>query len=113
MQSSKQMEGGVAILRLQGRLDAGSVRDFRALALDELRAGHLRMVIDFSNIEAVDGQGLAALVNFYRKLVTEKRGRLAFSGLNPEMRQFLDRTSLSRVIPITYDSQDAAREVRA
>lgn len=113
MQSSTQIEAGVAILRLQGRLDAASVKDFRALALQEMRAGHHRIVVDFSGIDLVDGQGLAGVVSFYRRLVVENRGKLAIAGLNPELRQFLDRTSLSRVIPITYDWQEAVREVKS
>ena len=112
MQCSAQIEADVAILHLQGRLDAASVSEFRELAHGQLRAGHTKMVLDFSQIEKVDGQALAGIVTFYRRLTVEHKGRMAISGLNPELRLFLDRTSLSRVIPISYDWKDAVREVR-
>lgn len=113
MQCSAQVEADVAILHLQGRLDAASVSEFRELAHGQLRAGYRRLVLDCSQIDKVDGQGLAGMVAFYRRLTVENQGRMAISGVNPELRVFLDRTSLSRVVPICYDWKEAVREVRA
>lgn len=93
-------------------MDAVSVKDFRELAQAQLKDGHTFVVIDFSQVDRIDGQALAGLVSFYRKLTVERKGRLAVSGVNPELRQFLDRTSLSRVIPVCYDWKEAVREVR-
>lgn len=113
MQCTAQVEGGVAILHLEGRLDASSVADFREEAQQQVRAGHRRIVLDFAQVGQVDGQGLAGLVAFYRRLTIEHKGRLAISGLNPELRVFFDRTALTRVVPVAYEWQEAAREVRS
>jgi len=94
-------------------MDSVSVKDFREIALAQLKEGRIHLVIDFSQVDRVDGQALAGLVSFYRKLTVERKGRLAVSGVNPELRQFLDRTSLSRVIPVCYDWKEALREVRS
>lgn len=113
MQCYAQIQADVAILHLQGRLDAASIGMVRELAQTQLSNGHTRMVMDFSHIEQVDGQGLAGVVSFYRRLTVENKGRLAIAGVNPELRQLLDRTSLSRVIPLSYDWQEAVREVKS
>lgn len=113
MQCRAEIEGGVALVRVQGRLDVSSVADFRAALAALLAKRQKLVVLDLSLTDLVDGQALAALVTYYRKLTLELGGKLVISGLNPEIRQFLDRTSLSRVLPITTDSQQALTEVRA
>lgn len=113
MQCTAQVESGVAILRLQGKLDAVSVADFREEAQKQVRSGHRRIVLDFSQVEHVDGQGLAGMVAFYRRLTVEHKGRMAIAGLNPELRLFFDRSALTRVVPVAYEWQEAAREVRS
>lgn len=113
MQCYAQIQADVAILHLQGRLDASSIGVVRELAQSQLSKGHTRMVLDLSQVELADGQGLAGVVSFYRRLTVEHKGRLAIAGVNPELRQLLDRTSLSRVIPIGYDWQEALREVKS
>lgn len=112
MQAAVRTESGVVVLDLQGRLDAASVREFRRVAHGQLRAGQRRLVVDLSGVEGVDGMGLAGLVSFYRKAVTEDGGRLVIAGANPEVRLLLDRTTLSRVIPVAPDWQVALDEVR-
>lgn len=107
------MDSGVAVMQLKGRFEAEAVATFRDRALDQIRAGHKRLVFDFTQVETLDGQGLASFVSFYRKLTQEARGKLVIAGANPEIRQFLDRTSLSRVIPLAYDRQEALQEVRS
>lgn len=99
-------------MRVQGRLDVSSVADFRATLAALLAKRQKLVVLDLSETEFVDGQALAALITYYRKLTLELGGRLVLSGLNPEVRQFLDRTSLSRVLPITTDTQQALTEVK-
>lgn len=113
MQCTAQVESGVAILHLHGKLDAASVADFREEAQKQVRSGHRRIVLDFAQVEHVDGQGLAGMVAFYRRLTVEHKGRMAISGLNPELRVFFDRTALTRVVPVAYEWQEAAREVRS
>lgn len=113
MQCTAQVDGPVVILHLQGKLDAGSVADFREEAQRQLRSGHKRVVLDFAQVDHVDGQGLAGLVAFYRRLTVEHKGRMAVAGLNPELRVFFDRTALTRVIPVVYEWQEASREVRS
>ena len=111
MQCSAQVEDDVAVLHMQGHLDAASIGLFRQVAGEQLRVGHKKMVLDFSQIERVDGHALAGIISFYRRLTVEHKGRMAIAGVNPELRVFLDRTALSRVIPIGYDWQEAVREV--
>ncbi len=112
MQCTAQVDRGVAILHLHGKLDAVSVADFREEAQNQVRSGHRRLVLDFADVEHVDGQGLAGMVAFYRRFTVEYKGRMAIAGLNPELRVFFDRTALTRVVPVAYEWQEAAREVR-
>ncbi|MBX3172331.1 MAG: STAS domain-containing protein [Candidatus Eremiobacteraeota bacterium] len=113
IQINSRVNGGVAILHLQGKLDAISVAEFREEAQRQVRAGHRRIVLDFAGVDHVDGQGLAGMFAFYRRLTVEHKGLMAIAGLNPELRVFFDRTALTRVIPVAYEWQEAAREVRS
>ena len=113
MQCTAQLDGPVVVLHLQGKLDASSVADFREEGQRQLRSGHKRVVLDFAQVDHVDGQGLAGLVAFYRRLTVEHKGRMAVAGLNPELRVLFDRTALTRVMPVVYEWQEASREVRS
>ncbi len=113
VQCRAEIEAGVALVRVQGKLDVSSIADFRATLAALLAKREKLVVLDLSQTEVVDGQALAALITYYRKLTLELGGKLVLSGLNPEIRQFLDRTSLSRVLPITTDTHQALSEVRA
>lgn len=112
LQCSSRNESGVAIVTLSGKLDAASVSGFREVVGDLYQAGQRRFVLDLTDCDLVDGHGLAGLMVFYRRLTGNTQGRLALAGLNPEVRQFLDRTSLSRVLAIGYDWREAVREVK-
>lgn len=112
MHCTARIEGETGVVSVEGRLESSSVSSFRETVLPLSARGCVRLIFDFSHLEFLDGQGLASLLTFYRKWTRQPGGRVVLSGLNPEVRQFLDRTSLSRVLLLTSSLEEAMREVR-
>ena len=104
-------DGAVSLISLQGKFNAASAREFRDTALERLRQGDRAVVVDFFEVEDIDGTALSALVSYYRKLVIEEGGRLALAGLNPEVREFVDRAALSKMFSVFYDHKEAIKEL--
>ena len=102
-------EGRVSIIALQGKFNAVSARDFRDAAMDRLRQGDKAVVVDFFEVEDMDGSALSALVSYYRKLVVEEGGRMALAGLNPEVREFIERAALSKMFSVYYGHGEAVK----
>ena len=101
--------GRVSVIALKGKFDAVSARAVRDTALDRLRQGDKAVVVDFFEVEDMDGSALSALVSYYRKLVVEEGGRLALAGLNPEVREFVERAALSKMFSVYYDHTEAVK----
>lgn len=101
-------ETGLTVIALKGSFDAKSAREFRDAVLEAVRNGKKHLLVDFLGVDQMDGFALSAIVGIYCKL-TESAGTLALSGMNPEIREFLERTCLGKVFPLYYDKNEAIR----
>ena len=52
--------GGVAVVRLAGRLDFTSVTEARDQFASAIAAGHRKLIVDLSKVEFVDSAGLGS-----------------------------------------------------
>ena len=102
-------DGRISVIALKGKFNAASARDFRDAAMDRLRQGDRAVVVDFFEVEDMDGTALSALVSYYRKLVVEEGGRMALCGLNPAVREFVERVALSKMFSVYYDHGEAVK----
>ena len=108
MEINVKEENGLTVIALKGTFDARSAREFRDAALEAVRLGKKNLLIDFFGVDEMDGFALSAVVGVYCKL-TESSGKLALSGMNPKIREFLERTCLGKVFPLYYDQSEAIR----
>ncbi len=82
-----------------------------AQELDELRREVLeqsdtRVIIDLSRVTRIDSAGLGQLMSCYSHLV-KNRGALKMLNPAPEIKNLLDMTGLSTLIPTFHDEQEA------
>lgn len=96
------------VVRLEGRLDAYTCPAVKADLNDLIAEGHLKIVIDMQEVPFMDSSGLSSLVSGLR-LVREKGGNLALSGVQEKVQVVLRLTMLDRVFPI-YPTPEAARQ---
>ena len=97
-------EGGVVLIRLNGRLDATTSPEVRETLQKLLESDQPKIVIDLQDVPFIDSSGLASLVSGLR-MAREKGGIIALSGIQPQAQTVFRLTMLDRIFPIhpTYN----------
>jgi HptB-dependent secretion and biofilm anti anti-sigma factor len=100
MQVTVTKEGSVAVLKLAGRFDFNSHREFRA-AIEPLEVdGNLRAVtIDFSGVEYLDSSALGMLLMLRDNMIVAKK-EVTFSGVHGNVKQVLDIANFGKLFHI-------------
>lgn len=82
-----------------GRLDAVTVPDLDAILDEQLRSGHMQLVLDLAGVTYLSSSGLRALLRA-RKLAQAGGGDVVLCGMSPRVREVFEMigfTSLFRV----------------
>lgn len=67
MELSAQREGSVVVVTVEGDLDVGNIGVLRQRLDEFLASGEHNFVVDLSGVEAMDGSGLATLVQLFNQ----------------------------------------------
>jgi anti-anti-sigma factor len=102
-------QADVTVLRIAGGLTFEGVTPVSRTVESATRSG--RVVIDLTDVPVVTTPGLSLLLGAQKRL-THAGGRLALSGLTPNVRDLLRRCRLDRVFTIASNA-DAAVEALA
>ncbi|TCB94333.1 anti-sigma factor antagonist [Micromonospora zingiberis] len=102
-----RFEVGRAELRLTGDLDFDSAPELIA-AVEELRRdGYQQLVIDLAGVGLCDSSGLSAFVVAHRG----SSAPIRLTGVNPTLRQLLDRTGLAELLEVPAATDDDVQAV--
>ena len=97
----------ICILRLKGRFVTGGDTAYLRSKADELKTGgFLKVMMDFHEVPYADSTGIAFIIGIYTS-VTNLGGRFVLAAPNRRVREVLDLTRLSSVIPIATDEAAA------
>ena len=80
---------GVAIMEPRGRMDALGAKPFGDRAVDLIRGGNPRMLIDLKQIQYISSAGFRALLIAHKQSV-ESKGKLVLCGLSGEVRRMFE-----------------------
>ncbi len=97
----------VAVLSLEGRLDASSARDIKEKVSSLSRENRVNLVIDMAGVVFIDSSGLGSLVSSLRT-VNKLGGDIKISALQDQVRAVFELTRLHRIFGIYDDSTAAA-----
>lgn len=97
----------VPVLKLKGRLDAASARDFKEKIGLLSKENRVNLVIDMAEVDFVDSSGLGSLVSSLRT-VNKQGGDIRLSALQNQVRSVFELTRLHRIFGIYDDSTAAA-----
>ncbi|NHC24540.1 STAS domain-containing protein [Nocardioides sp. IC4_145] len=97
---------GHAVVVGRGEIDLATVGGFR-LVLNELMVdGHVRVVVDLTEVPFIDSSALGALVAAHRR-ARGLGGSLAVAGIQPPVARILELTGLDRVLASYATARDA------
>ena len=101
-----ELEPGVAVVRLEGRLNMVSAGSLRELVASAVADGSSRIVVDLSSVDFIDSSGLGALISGL-KTARQAGGDLRIAAPNEQVSLVLKLTNMERVLPV-YVSAEAA-----
>lgn len=102
-------DGGLAVISLEGRLDAATVGQFDTAWASALEGGAGRCVVEMSGLEFISSAGLHSLLVLARRLDADK-GTLCCCGLTENVRDVFSIAGFTKVFQIvdTLDEATAA-----
>ena len=99
-----EQRGDVCIARFRGRLSAGSEIEYLSAKGEEIkRLACAKILADFSNVHSVGSTGIGFVVSLYTSVRTKSGGRFVLVGANARVRDVLDLTRLSAILPMAKD----------
>lgn len=105
---TQQPTAGLAVLRLDGRLNMVSAAQLRTCITETVDGGSLRVVVDLSGVEFMDSSGLGALIAGLKR-ARSQGGDLRITGVTQQVATVLSLTNLDRVLA-AYPTVEAARD---
>jgi anti-anti-sigma factor len=92
-QLTHRLEGDVVVLSFVGYLDRFGAQDLKTFFDHQLQAGKRKFVFDFSRLELLNSQGLAALLETAGRVVEEHDGSMAAFGCDKQTQAVLEMSS--------------------
>ena len=94
--------GDVCVVHFKGRLHAGHATDYLAAKMEEIKALECTKVLaDLEHVPSVGSSGLSFIIGLYRI----SNGGLVLGKTQRRVREVLDVTGLSGLIPVVADLQ--------
>ena len=102
----KRLEGQVAVVIPEGRLDLASASEFKQALNDAVNAGDRILVVDLSKVPFVDSSGLGALISGM-KATRLAGGDLRIAQVGEQARLILELTTLDKVMKLYPTVEEA------
>src|SRR5918998_2160835 len=96
----------VAVLHLQGELDADTAAELHATLAELLERPVPRIVVDLTDLKFCDSVGLSAFITS-KQVIAARGGWLSFAGANPFLNRLMETVGLSRYFAIFPEVDDA------
>jgi anti-sigma B factor antagonist len=104
----RDLADGVAVLRLDGRLNMVAAPRLKATIDACIDEGGKRVVVDLADVVFMDSSGLGALIAGLKK-ARQAGGDLRISGVNQQVATVLALTNLDRVLK-AHETVEAATD---
>lgn len=108
MKIDEKTSNGIIVLKLEGRMDASSAKDFKEKVRYIINKKHFNFVLDMDGIHFIDSSGLGSMVASLRS-VSKAGGDIKVCALQPEVRSIFELTRLHRLFDIFDDSNEAIK----
>jgi anti-anti-sigma factor len=94
----------VCVMRFEGRFVTGTDPEYLRGKSDELkRLACAKVLVDFRDVISVGSTAIGFLVAIYSSVTKNPDGRFVLVGAQPRVREVLDLTRLSSILPMAAD----------
>ncbi|MCW5979191.1 MAG: STAS domain-containing protein [Bryobacteraceae bacterium] len=94
------------VVKVAGRMDAGSAPEFEKACEDCLRGGAERLVVDLSALDYISSAGLRSFL-LVAKSLQEKGGKMLLCGMRGLVKEVFDMTRISSLFA-SYEGPESA-----
>ena len=106
MDIHRRIEGDIAILSLEGRLDLASASALKETSKEVLAKQSKKMILNLGKVDFINSSGLGALVSVLKE-VRNNQGAMKLTNLAPYVKEIFDITQLSNIFEIYTDEGKA------
>lgn len=106
MQIQNNQAGDVTSIRIDDRLEADTVQEFRDTMSQLASQGKIKIVLDLGKVSFIDSSGLGCIVSVLRQF-RQKNGDIKLACITDSIRPLIEIVRLHRVFDI-YDSAEEA-----
>ncbi|HEV8413629.1 MAG TPA: STAS domain-containing protein [Bryobacteraceae bacterium] len=94
----------VCVMRFEGRFNTGFDPEYLRGKADELkRLNCAKVLADFRDVISIGSTAIGFLVAVYSSVTKNPDGRFVLVGAQPRVREVLDLTRLSSILPLAND----------
>jgi anti-sigma B factor antagonist len=108
MDITTKLNGDVAIINLQGRLDLTSSNLLKDASREFYSKDNCKLVLNMDKVDFINSSGLGALVSILKE-VRDHKGKLKISNLADFLKEIFDITQLSSIFDICEDESHAVK----
>jgi anti-sigma B factor antagonist len=94
------------VLAISGYLDAHTAPSFESAIEGQIRAGHMRLVIDCSQLTYISSAGLGVFMSFLEE-IREQGGDLKLAAITPKVFQVFDVLGFPQLFDIKESVDEA------
>ena len=103
----------VCVMRAEGRITTGSDPEYLRAKADELKKFDCaKLLVDFREVVSVGSTAIGFLVAVYSSVTRNPEGRFVLVGVQPRVREVLDLTRLSSILPMAPDMASGLAALR-
>lgn len=106
---ASQLNNGISLIKLNGKLDAVGVGKIEKQLLDYCSGENVRMVVDMSGVEFIASIGIR-LLTVSAKSLSKHKGKMVILNPTVEIQRVLEKGGVPAVIPI-YSHLESAEAV--
>ncbi len=101
-----EVEDNIRLIKLTGRLDIGGVDAIETKFSEYSSGENPRVIVDLSDVEFLASSGIR-LVTLNAKSIASRGGRMVLVNPKSDVKDVLDITGVTAIIPIYYDLKSA------
>ncbi len=108
MEIIQDKENGVAIFKLNGRLDSNTSQGFEKKIFQAITDGSKHMVIDFKDLDYISSAGLRVILKATKALKRED-GRIMLCSMQDYVKEVFEIAGFDSFLPIVPNLEDALK----
>lgn len=108
MNITSTRQGDLALVRLEGRLDAATSAAAEKQLADLVAAGARGLALDGTALDYISSAGLRVLLSLTKK-IKGAGGRIALGGLQPQVKEIIEIAGFASIVPVFGTADEARR----